>query len=110
MFHAIASPDAYRHSSLSPNFYYLTALTMAGYFAVIAAAACLDRVTTWISVRDDSGRPAVAAGSLGGMVVVGLVRDRWVWIAPIAAVLVLYAACVIHFQGPVVGPMLYQVF
>jgi alginate O-acetyltransferase complex protein AlgI len=110
MFHAIISPGRYHHPSLSPNFYYFTALTLAGYFTVVATAAALDRLTARFAVRDRDARAGFTARSLGGTAVMELVCDRWIWIGPVAAVLALYAACVIHFQGPVVGPMLYQVF
>jgi alginate O-acetyltransferase complex protein AlgI len=97
MFTAVLSPTSYRHIALSANFYVLTIVLLIAYFMVVALSALLDSI--------EMRRQAATSGMSWT-----LVRDRWVWVVPAVAVLSLYIFLVLHPQGPLVGPMMYQIF
>lgn len=97
MFRAVLSPTSYRHSALSANFYVLTIVLLIAYFVVVALSALLDSI-------EMRGQAATSGMSRT------LVRDRWVWVVPVVAVLSLYIFLVLRPQGPLVGPMMYQIF
>ena len=109
MFKTALSPASYAHTALPLNFYGLILLAMAGYFAVVGVAAWLDRqaepVQSAVSISGAAGyEPAK-----GGVLAI-LARDRWVWVIPIAVVLMVYALSFLRQPVPLVGSMMYQVF
>jgi alginate O-acetyltransferase complex protein AlgI len=97
MFRAILSSASYRHNVLSANFYGLIIIVLIAYFLVVCFAALFDLLET-------RRQPARAGMSWA------LVRDRWIWVVPVVAVLSLYVFLILHPQGPLVGPMMYQIF
>jgi alginate O-acetyltransferase complex protein AlgI len=109
MFRTILSPSSYSHGALSSNFYGLCLLAMLGYFAVVGIATFLDRqILSKQAAASVSGVAGSERAPRG--VFAALARDRWVWTIPIVLVLTLYALLILHPQGPLVGPMMYQIF
>jgi alginate O-acetyltransferase complex protein AlgI len=97
MFRAVLSSAAYGRRTLPVNFYGLVIMVLVAYFLVVGIAALLDSMEM---------RTQLAAGAISRT----LVRDRWVWLIPVVAVLSLYVFLILHPQGPLVGPMMYQIF
>jgi alginate O-acetyltransferase complex protein AlgI len=97
MFRAILSSANYRHNVLSANFYGLIIIVLIAYFLVVGFAALFDLIET----RRQLARAGISWA---------LVRDRWIWVVPVVAVLSLYVFLMLHPQGPLVGPMMYQIF
>ena len=109
MFRTVLSPARYSHIALPANFYRLSLLAMIGNFAVIGIGAFLDRFAA-------AGEPAESAGGVvnslpasNGVLAI-FARDRWMWVLPVVVVLSLYVLLILNPQGPLVGPMMYQVF
>jgi alginate O-acetyltransferase complex protein AlgI len=103
------SPANYHRFALPLNYYRLVLLAVFGYFVVAGLAAFLDRLT----LLEES--PGTIAGIVGvpraaKSVLVILAQHRWVWVVPLAAVLSFYAGMILHSQGPLIAPMMYQVF
>ncbi len=97
MFRTILSPASYAHLALPANFYRLIFLALTGNFAVVGIAALLDR-QAGTGPRATRGPFAILA------------RNRWVWVVPLAVVFSLYMLLLLHPQGPLIGPMMYQIF
>jgi alginate O-acetyltransferase complex protein AlgI len=101
MLRALGSLHSYRHLTLDRSFYVMTLLAALGYFAVIGAGALLDRLSD------------TAPGALQtflGNVMATLARERWVWIAPVVVVLVIYLSVVFQPGQAETGPVMYALF
>lgn len=111
MIKTVLSPAGYTHLALPANFYRLSVWAMIGYFAVVGIGALLDRLALagQSATAESAGGGAASPLARNGMLAV-FARDRWVWVVPIALVLSLYALLILRPQGPLVGPMMYQVF
>jgi alginate O-acetyltransferase complex protein AlgI len=97
MLKAMFSPGSYRHLSLDHSFYVMVVLAAGGYFAVIGISKLLDRLSE------------NAAGRLGSFFS-AFARERWVWIAPIVVVLVLYLSVIFQPGQAETGPVMYALF
>ncbi len=109
MFRTVLSPAGYSHFALPLNFYRLTSIAMAGYFAAVGIAAFLDGQAPLEQSEAGVGGEMGSRRAPSGVLAL-LARERWVWVLPIAVVLWLYVLLILHPQGPLVGPMMYQVF
>jgi D-alanyl-lipoteichoic acid acyltransferase DltB (MBOAT superfamily) len=97
MLSVLFSPSAYMFHKLPKLLYMMVATAAIGYFATVGIAALL----TGFAERSDSE-------SSQGWDLLG--RDRWLWVAPLAAVFSLYVFLVLHPEQSKVGPMLYRLF
>jgi D-alanyl-lipoteichoic acid acyltransferase DltB (MBOAT superfamily) len=102
----LLSPASYTHHVLYLTFYGLVMLVMAGYFSVTAISAGLQRLQQAATSRAAAGE---CAGASSGRIAL-LVGERWIWVAPVAAALLLYAYLLIGQAVPLMAPMMYQVF
>lgn len=109
MLRTVLSPAGYSHFALPLNFYRLTSIAMAGYFAVVGIAAFLDRHAAVEQSEASVGGEMGSRRTPSGLLAL-LARERWVWVLPIAVVLSVYVLLILHPQGPLVGPMMYQAF
>jgi alginate O-acetyltransferase complex protein AlgI len=110
MLKAMASLRTYRHLTLDHSFYVMTLVAAAGYFAVIGAGELLNRLGK--TGPSETG-PAGARTTLGTVLrsLPGtLARERWVWIAPVVIVLVLYMSVIFHPGQAETGPVMYALF
>jgi D-alanyl-lipoteichoic acid acyltransferase DltB (MBOAT superfamily) len=103
MLRAIATLHSYRHPTLDKSLYLMTFLAAAGYFAVVAGAALLDRLEKFVC-RDDGRR------SWWRVLLSAFVQERWVWIAPIVVVLTLYLSVIFQPGHAQTGPVMYGLF
>jgi alginate O-acetyltransferase complex protein AlgI len=108
MYRLVFSPASYAHTTLPLNFYRLTFLAMIGYFFVVGVGAFLDRCA--LGAQSESYGTAFRSSRALSSVMSLLARDRWVWVIPIAVVLSFYVLSLLHPRGPLVGPMMYQIF
>lgn len=99
MFSSVFSARSYSYRALPDSMYLLVAAVMAGYFACIAAGKLLDRLA---AVAFSSPRRQAIAAMIAG--------DRWVWIAPVAAIVALYVFALAQPGQTVTPPMLYRLF
>ena len=105
MFRAVLSPASYARHALPYNYYRMILVTGFCYFAVVWINVWLDRMAR----PQDAGRsPAALARFEGAMGM--LARNRWVWEIPLVAILSLYLLLLLPLEGPLIGPMLYQIF
>jgi alginate O-acetyltransferase complex protein AlgI len=101
MLKSIVSIHGYKQHSLDHSFYFMTMLAFAGYFAIIAAAALLDRLGE--SVRQWTR-------SAFEMLLTALANERWVWITPVVLVLALYLSVIFQPGHAETGPVMYALF
>jgi alginate O-acetyltransferase complex protein AlgI len=101
MLSAVLSPHAYAGKRL-PSAYYLTVgLWVLGYFIVAAGNACLD----WLSERRRDSE-----GALSQRWFSWFLYERWVWVAPLMAVLALYVSALLNAPSSLSSPTMYRVF
>jgi len=99
MFKALADWSSYSSSTLPMACRFLIVLTAVAYFSIVGIAGLLDRVArTSASVR------AIPAA------LQWISNERWVWVSPLAAVLVLYGFILVGHVGKVGSPLLYRLF
>ena len=103
MLRAIISPHTYHHLTLDRSLYLMTFFAAAGYFAVVAGSAILDRLGKF-ACRND-GRLTWWRVLLGAVV-----QERWVWITPIVLVLTLYLSVIFQPGQAQTGPVMYGLF
>jgi len=103
MLRAIVSPHTYHHVTLDRSLYLMTFLAAAGYFAVVAGSALLDRMGLFARGQD-AGQPLWRAW-LGAVV-----NERWVWITPVVLVLTLYLSVIFQPGKAQTGPVMYGLF
>ncbi len=101
-------PGAHARIALDPSLYLLTATVVVGYFGVVACAAALDRVAA-PPIAAPAG-PLHALRHLAHQVLSMLSRDRWVWVAPAAVVLIFYLFVVLRFHEAGATAFLYREF
>jgi len=103
MLRAVVSLHTYRHATLDRSLYLMTLLAAAGYFAVVAGSATLDRLEEFASRYDG---PLTWWRTLLSAVV----HERWVWIAPVVLVLILYLSVIFQPGRAQTGPVMYGLF
>jgi len=103
MLRAVVSPRAYHHPILDRSLYFMTFVAAAGYFAVVAGSALLDRLGEF--VRRQQGAPTGWRRLLNAVV-----QDRWVWITPVVLVLALYLSVIFQPGKAQTGPVMYGLF
>jgi alginate O-acetyltransferase complex protein AlgI len=108
MLRAMTSLHTYGHLTIDHSFYVMTLAAAGGYFAVIGAAAFLDRLGEAASAWTTSATSALQR--LAGTALAALVRERWVWIAPVVGVLALYLSVIFHPGQSETGPVMYALF
>jgi hypothetical protein len=108
MLKAIISPHTYTYLSLDRSLYWMTLLAAVGYFAVIGAGELLNRLgqfgLRWAE-KGSGGFRTRFGGFLGVMA-----QDRWVWIAPVVLVLMLYLSVIVQPGHAETGPVMYALF
>jgi hypothetical protein len=105
MFRSVLSPASYARHQLPHNYYRMILLTGFAYFAVVWSNVWLDRLAR----PEDAGRTALDPSRFAGTMGI-LARNRWVWVVPLVAILSLYLLLLLPLEGPLIGPMLYQIF
>jgi alginate O-acetyltransferase complex protein AlgI len=112
MLRAAFSPRGFLRIGLPRSFCALVVLLAAGYFAVIAMVELLDRWGRACAEQGVDGREApVQSGDMrarSGLVLAA--QDRWVWIAPLVAILGLYLYVLLKPEVAGASPMLYRLF
>lgn len=101
MLRAVISPRAYFVSHLPHVYYVMVGLVVAGYFVVAAGSASL----AWLSERYE-----IREGTSSQLWRRLLWDERWVWVGPLMAALVLYAAAVLNVPASAAAPTMYRVF
>ena len=104
MLRAIALPHAYRYHTLPVSLYILVIAAVGGYFAIIGASLGLDYLGEKAKVWSAHGQRGWAT------VVVAASNERWVWLAPLVVVLVIYVSVVFQPGHAETGPAMYAVF
>lgn len=102
MFEAIISPGSYHHLLLPRSLYLVVALVMVTYFALQGIGGFLDRKLSASESTVDGVAPATVIGLLA--------RERWVWIAPIVAVGLIYLSVILQAGPPTAPPFVYGAF
>lgn len=103
MLRAVVSPHTYHHLTLDRSLYLMTFLAAAGYFAVVAGSALLDRLGEF--ARRHDAPPTWWRVWLGA-----LLNERWVWITPLVLVLTLYLSVIFQPGKAETGPVMYGLF
>lgn len=102
MITAIISPSRYAHATLPTSLYWLVAVSMGGYFAVLAGAAILDDLGDMPAGPGEFSRLRAAISTAAS--------ERWVWIAPALVVLAIYLSVIFHPGHSETGPVMYALF
>ena len=108
MLKAMLSLHTYNHRTLDRSLYLMTFLAAAGYFAVIAGGALLDRLGGYARSRSDGTSSALR--KLTGRWLGTFADERWVWITPVVLVLTLYLSVVFQPGHAETGPIMYALF
>jgi alginate O-acetyltransferase complex protein AlgI len=99
MLSSIISAKSYFYHALPDSMYLLVIIIMVGYFGCIGAGRLLDRLAA--ASFSTPRRQAIA----------GMISDeRWVWIAPLAIIVAIYAFALVQPGQTVTSPMLYRLF
>ncbi|PYV67613.1 MAG: hypothetical protein DMG97_26850, partial [Acidobacteria bacterium] len=95
----VFSPASYAQHNLPGNLYLLNFALVAGYFVCLGAARLLDRFeeASVIPTRVNAALQLIS-------------RERWVWIAPLVAVAVLYVFLLAQPSQADASSMLYRLF
>ena len=122
MFRAVFSPASYAHGALPPNLYRVTVLVAVCYFVAVWINMWLDKWSEAgesdqvelepVAPQQPAGTPRHIASSsrMPVRIFAALARHRWVWAVPIVAILSLYLLLLLPLEGPLIGPMMYQIF
>jgi len=119
MWRSALSPSAYRHFALPQSFYILTATIVLGYFALEAVNSVL---LAWrLRYRQALSEGRLGARSLSPASTFTLIMGAfshflsatlWWWLAPVVAILVLFAGLAIYKQSALIAitPFIYTLF
>jgi alginate O-acetyltransferase complex protein AlgI len=99
MLSSIFSARSYFYRALPDSIYLLVTSVAAGYFGCLAAGKLLDRLAA--KSFSTPRREAIA-----GMIL----KERWVWIAPLAIIVAVYLFALAQPGQTVTSPMLYRLF
>ena len=77
---------------------------VGGYFVVVASSVVLDRLGESALIWRANGHRRLAG------LVFALTKERWVWIAPVVAVLAIYFSVVFQPGRAETGPVMYALF
>lgn len=99
MLSSVFSAKSYFYRALPDSMYLLVASVAVGYFACLAIGRLLDRIAGATFQSPLSQR---IAGAITG--------ERWIWIAPLAAIVAIYVFVLAQPGQTITQPMLYRLF
>jgi alginate O-acetyltransferase complex protein AlgI len=99
MLSSVFSAKSYFYRALPDSMYLLVASVAVGYFACLAIGRVLDRIA---SATFQSPLSQRIAGAITG--------ERWIWIAPLAAIVAIYVFVLAQPGQTITQPMLYRLF
>lgn len=103
MIRALINWKSYGTFILPPACRFLIILTAVAYFLALGISSLLDRVASSPSVEwEKVGYISLALRALS--------RERWVWVAPVAAVIALYGFILVGHLPKSGSPLLYRLF
>ena len=99
------SPGHLRMVHVPRGTYLLVFAAFVGYFAIIALGALLDRIEGWAGTNFEAHPSATLE------FVRTIAAERWIWIAPLATVVALYAVVIARSDNATVAaPTMYRLF
>jgi len=101
MLNAVASPSSYPSHFLSGSLYGLVATLAAGYAIVLLTNDALDHSS---NALENTARPRRAE------IIAVIARNRWLWIPPLYALVLLLVVIVTHTRGADAAQFMYRNF